>query len=508
MRNGKVILWENHQAQSSISRLESGYVGIVKGIHLSAILDIFSDFLRLRISIFRDGKIEGKYVLYWMKHAVRAHENPALDVALKISENLSLPLLVYQEISEEEPYASERRFAFEIEGARDVQQQLRQRSIDYLFWIQRRNASRLLDSLSAEAAIVVAEDMPVPSERDAKQRLRDNSEVPIWLVDTACIVPMQVAGKACDRAFVYRQQTAKERAARLEVAYDEIDYRPSPMPKLELLEEQIALERLDLTSLLSSGLSSGLSSLLASLDIDHEVKAVSDTAGGSIAGYQRWRSFVKKQLPRYDRDRNDPLLAPSSRMSAYLRLGHVSPFLIAREAASFKSAAADKFLDELLVWRELAYTFCRFTAQLESSEAIPTWAIQSLRDHESDRRPQIYSYDELFFAKTNDRLWNAAQLSLLNRGELHNNVRMTWGKAFLQWTKDSQDALANMISLNHRLALDGNDPSSYGGLLWCLGQFDRPFPPEKPIFGLVRDRPTAVHAKRLDVEKYLLLIGS
>lgn len=50
--------------------------------------------------------------------------------------------------------------------------------------------------------------------------------------------------------------------------------------------------------------------------------------------------------------------------------------------------------------------------------------------------------------------------------------------------------------------------TSYGGLLWCLGQFDRPFLPEKPIFGLVRDRPSAVHAKRLDVEKYLLLIGS
>jgi hypothetical protein len=85
---------------------------------------------------------------------------------------------------------------------------------------------------------------------------------------------------------------------------------------------------------------------------------------------------------------------------------------------------------------------------------------------------------------------------------------MTWGKAFLQWTKDSEDALAKMISLNHRLALDGNDPSSYGGLLWCLGQFDRPFLPEKSIFGVVRDRPSAVHAKRLDVEKYLLLIGS
>jgi hypothetical protein len=85
---------------------------------------------------------------------------------------------------------------------------------------------------------------------------------------------------------------------------------------------------------------------------------------------------------------------------------------------------------------------------------------------------------------------------------------MTWGKAFLKWTNTAEDALAKMISLNHRLALDGNDPSSYGGLLWCLGQFDRPFPPEKPIVGLVRDRPTTSHANRLDVEKYLASILS
>lgn len=459
-------------------------------------LDLLSDSLRQRVYIFRDGIGEGRYILYWMKHAVRAHENPALDVSLKISEKLSLPLLVYHEISEEEPYASERRFAFEIEGARDVQRELKQRSIDYLFWIQRRNSSRLLDHLAAEAVIVIAEDMPVPSERAAKQRLYDNSSVPIWLVDTSCTVPMQVAGKAYSRAFTYRQATAKERSKNLKASYEEICYRPAALPSGKLAVEKMSLDQLNLSSLFSD------------LAINHELKPVSDTTGGSIAGYQRWRTFVDKKLTHYDRDRNNPLLEPSSRMSAYLRLGQVSPFAIAREAASIKGGGAYKFLDELLVWRELAYTFCRFTPHLDTLEAIPAWALQSLRDHESDRRLQIYSYEELFSAQTNDQLWNAAQLSLLKRGELHNNVRMTWGKAFLQWTKNAEDALAMMISLNHRLALDGNDPSSYGGLLWCLGQFDRTFLPEKPIFGAVRERPLAMHARRLNIEKYLHLIES
>jgi predicted NAD/FAD-dependent oxidoreductase len=89
------------------------------------------------------------------------------------------------------------------------------------------------------------------------------------------------------------------------------------------------------------------------------------------------------------------------------------------------------------------------------------------------------------------------------QGELHNNVRMTWGKTILNWKQTPQEALATIIDLNHRYALDGRDPASYGGILWCLGQFDRPFDPEKHIFGTVRPRSTAQHAERLDPQKYL-----
>jgi predicted NAD/FAD-dependent oxidoreductase len=79
---------------------------------------------------------------------------------------------------------------------------------------------------------------------------------------------------------------------------------------------------------------------------------------------------------------------------------------------------------------------------------------------------------------------------------------MTWGKAILNWKRTPQEALSTIIDLNHRYALDGRDPASYGGILWCLGQFDRPFEPETPIFGAVRPRSTSQHARRLDTQKY------
>ena len=38
----------------------------------------------------------GDFVLYWMHHAVRSHENPALDTALYVAAHLKIPALVYQ----------------------------------------------------------------------------------------------------------------------------------------------------------------------------------------------------------------------------------------------------------------------------------------------------------------------------------------------------------------------------------------------------------------------------
>ena len=62
----------------------------------------------------------------------------------------------------------------------------------------------------------------------------------------------------------------------------------------------------------------------------------------------------------------------------------------------------------------------------------------------------------------------------LSMEKLHNNLRMTWGKQLVQWAPTPQQAHRWAIDLNHRYALDdGRDPSSYGGLLWCFGQFDR-----------------------------------
>ena len=447
--------------------------------------------LHERTRVHRDGSGDaGQFVVYWMRTAVRADENPALDVALSIADQLRVPVLVYHAISQHYRYASDRHHTFMLEGARDIQNQFAKRGISYAFHLATRDDSDShLVTLADQAAAVVTEEMPVDPPRRFLRALAAKVATPILCVDTACVVPMQLVKQPYTRAFQYRNATKKLYAERLTRAWPEQDLDIRPFEGA-LPFQPIDLQKADLPNLISR------------CEIDHSVGPVVDTPGGSAAGYTRWNQFKEKRLRKYAKQRNNATLDGVSRMSAYLHYGMVSPLRMARESADIDSAGSEKFLDELLIWRELAYAFCFHRTDHDQWSALPDWAQATLETHTDDHRDKIYTWEQLARAETDDQFWDSAQTSLLMQGELHNNVRMTWGKAILNWTKSPQDALRLMIDLNHRYALDGRDPASYGGLLWCLGQFDRPFKPESNIFGTVRPRSTKDHARRLDIDAY------
>ena len=428
----------------------------------------------------------GEFVIYWMRVALRGHENPALDTSLEAARALGVPVFVYQGLSERYPYASDRHHTFILQGTRDVQAELEARDVGYLLHVERPGAREsVLRDLAARAALVVTEDLPVPPLDGWAHAV--SRAAPLWLVDTACVVPLRSVRTVCDRAFRFRQEIEGDLERRLTQAWPEAKGGSGFVPRLD-----------DRPSLDPRALD--IAALVASCAIDHSVAPVPHTIGGSTAGYARWHAFRREKLARYAYDRNDPLRDPSSRMSAYLHYGMVSPLRIAREAAGF-----DKYIDELIIWRELAHHFCLHrSAQgpLESLDSLPRWAVETLTRHAADPRPRACTWETLSRGVTSDGLWNATQACLRIHGELHNNVRMTWGKTLLELTASPQRALEMLIDLNHRYALDGRDPSSYGGLLWCLGLFDRPFSPEEKITGTVRSRSSREHAARLDVKRY------
>jgi deoxyribodipyrimidine photo-lyase len=84
---------------------------------------------------------------------------------------------------------------------------------------------------------------------------------------------------------------------------------------------------------------------------------------------------------------------------------------------------------------------------------------------------------------------------------------MLWGKRILEWSASPEAALEVMVELNNKYALDGRDPNSYSGIFWCLGRYDRPWGPERPIFGTIRYMSSENTARKLRVNSYLRAHG-
>ena len=461
--------------------------------HSGDLLSTLPDAVAERVRPISSGPTTGGFVLVWMRTAVRAHDNPALDAAILAGTQLGLPVFVYHALSERYPYASDRHHRFILEGARDVALQLAERGLGTAFHLERPgHRGPHLRTLARRAALVVTEDLPVPPLTGWTAALRDAVDTPIWAVDTACVLPMQLVDRSFMRAYAFRDTFKAERALRLRRRWMDAPVSGPPFVPADLPFEPVDLQ------------SARLADLIASCEIDHTVAPVPHTRGGTAAGRARWEAFCDGGgLDRYASTRNAAQKDGTSRMSAYLHYGMVSPFRLAAECASRGGRGAAKFLDELLIWREVAHAWCSHQVNLHSLDVLPSWAVDSLVHCQSDLRPRLPSHDTLSRGRTGDRLWDACQHSLLRHGELHNNVRMTWGKQLLQWTDGPEHARSTLVDLNHRYALDGRDPSSYGGLYWCLGLFDRPFSPSRPITGRVRGRDTEHHARRMPLQRYI-----
>jgi len=297
--------------------------------------------------------------------------------------------------------------------------------------------------------------------------------VDTWVLDCGSIVPSaSVNPKDCTRAFAYEKATSNAHKECITQLWNEVELRDNAPAheEDEALKSNVELMNLD---------NGKLTELVAATNVNHSVRPVRSTLGGSAEGYNRWKRWIEKGgLKTYAKRRNDALdIHGVSRMSAYINAGMVCPWRLAREASAAGGSGLGKWLNEFLAWRGMSYGFCYHywsTAENMSPSPslflLPEWAQRTLKQHEHDPRKAM-SREELAMSKTGDRGWDGMQAYLRETGELHNNARMGWGAAVVKWTGSPQEALERLIDLNNTFALDGHAPPSYGGLLSSLGLF-------------------------------------
>jgi photolyase PhrII len=448
--------------------------------------------LRERTHILTDRGDGGNLVVCWIHHASRIDENPLLDVAAEAARVLRLPLVVHAGFGGRHPHSNDRHTCFMLEGFRALQIGLAASGIRMSITPPPAPGSPSgLRQLASKARLLLAEDQPVRPYPRWTEKIAEQVPGAVILVDTACIAPARMIKGVHDRAFRFRAAAEPAWRARLD-----LDWPAASLEAPEARPNDLPTGTIDLQS-------TDLRELIGQWDLDHTVGPIPDLPGGAAAAEEGWRRFRTEGLARYHQRRNDATLEGGvSGLSPYLHHGMISPMRIAREAHRDGGKGATKFLDELLVWRELALHFCLHHPRHDSLDALPEWARRTLERHRRDDRPGRRSWETLARGRTGDRVWDLAQASLRTRGRLHNNLRMTWGKMLLEWTASPEEALDRLFDLNDRYALDGSDANSIGGLLWCLGLFDRAFEPERPVTGSLRTRSTAEHARRLDLDKF------
>jgi deoxyribodipyrimidine photo-lyase len=270
-----------------------------------------------------------------------------------------------------------------------------------------------------------------------------------------------------------------------------------------------------------------IENVISGLAIRHDIPGL-EIKGTRQAALGKLGQFINYGLFEYGDKRNDPDENKVSGLSPWLHFGKISEYEVVRAVLDHQpedwdlgnitfnngsrggffngDSNIDKFLDEVITWREVGFHFAHHRPDYAEFESLPDWALETLNEHKRDPREWIYSYEELEQSQTHDEIWNAAQTQLREEGIIHNYLRMLWGKKVIEWTPDPETALEYLIELNNQYAIDGRDPNSYSGIFWCFGRFDRAWQ-ERRVIGKIRYMTSESTRRKVKLKQYLNKYG-
>ena len=461
---------------------------------------------------------KGRFVLHWMVAARRTCHNHALERSVAWANELQRPLVVVEPLSCNYPWASRRLHQFVIEGMQDNAHRFAASRAAYFPFVETapHQAKSLFVALAKRACCIVTDHFPSMFLRKLPAALAELSSQRLESIDSCGLLPLSAQSRAFTTAHSFRRHLHKTLpheldALALEAPLDAL--APLPTPKLPKAIHQ----QLQRGSAMHQDVVATAMQMLSSL-------APGCVRGGTTAGLAQLDRFVNERLSDYGQGRNHPDRDGSSGLSPWLHFGHLAASEVFARIAQHEgwqsdmlaattrgqrsgwwgmSDSAEAYLDQLITWRELAFNGSDQMPHFERYQGLPEWARNTLAAHAIDPRPQLYDQRQLENAETSDDIWNAAQRQLVREGRMHNYLRMLWGKRIVEWTAHPTTAMDIMVELNNRYAIDGRDPSSYAGIGWVLGRYDRAWGPERPIFGKVRFMSSASTRRKLRLRAYL-----
>ncbi|MBN1496423.1 MAG: deoxyribodipyrimidine photo-lyase [Spirochaetes bacterium] len=442
-----------------------------------------------RIQSLNDrGARSGSYVLYWMQQSQRAECNHALEYAIDRANHLGLPVVVFFGLTGSFPGANARHYAFMLEGLRQVGRDLNWRGILLVTRIVSPEKGAV--EMARQAALAVTDRGYLRIQKEWRAAAAERIACGLVQVESDVVVPVETASPKEE----YSAGTFRPKITRLLYGY------LAPLKKRRCGRSSLGMN-------IRSDDIGDTAAVLRRLRVDDAVQPVGRPAGGTAAAKRLLSRFIERKLDSFGELRNDPAEDNLSCMSPYLHFGQIAPLQIALDVLKSGSPGKDRYLEELIVRRELAMNFVHYNPAYDQYACLPAWAKKTLAAHRRDRREYVYSRDQLERAATHDRYWNAAQTEMVLTGKMHGYMRMYWGKKILEWSRDPKEAFNTALYLNNRYSIDGRDPNGFAGVAWCFGKHDRAWP-ERAIFGKVRYMNDRGLERKFDMDAYCARVGS
>ena len=421
-----------------------------------------------RVKQQKDAEYGNGPVVYWMQRDQRVNDNWALIFAFEKAKELNQPLVVAFSLVPKFLDATIRQYGFMIKGLEEVEKSLEKLNIPFFLSLGNPGNEIVKLSKKLNASVIVSDFNPLKISRLWKKEAINKINIPFFTVDAHNIVPVWEASSKQE----YGAYTIRPKIKNL------LDEFLDEFPALnKQSNHDFTVEKVDWNLARNS------------LKVDFKVKEVDWLIPGEFGAMETLEKFFAKKLKDYNEKRNDPNEDALSNLSPYLHFGQISAQRISLEAKKLEGSfqeSISSFLEELIIRRELSDNYCFYNNNYDSFEGFPEWAKKTLNEHRSDSREYLYTLNQFENAETHDKLWNAAQMQMVNYGKMHGYMRMYWAKKILEWTETPEQAFEFALYLNDKYELDGRDPNGYVGVAWSVGGVHDRAWTERPVFGKIR----------------------
>jgi deoxyribodipyrimidine photo-lyase len=338
--------------------------------------------------------IETAIVLF--NRDLRVHDHPALSAAAKAER--TVPLFVFDEQLLGSRFAAPNRVAFMLEALRDLDKALRRRG-GRLF-VRHGDPVQEAVAVAREAgagAVHVSADWSAYARRREERLARACEEERIEFLahpGVTVVPPGAVTPGGGDHFRVFSPYHR---------AWSRLPWR----------ERLAAPRQLSVPARLKAGRLPSLDSLLAMSRHHSGRPSPRRLPGGESEGRKLMRSFLRDGLGGYEGRHDDLPGDGTSRLSAYIRWGCVSPLELAREAGDRRGGAA---FARQLCWRDFHHQV------LAATPSLPRRDYRPRRDRWSRSQRVLEAWRE---GRTGYPLVDAAMRQLAEEGFMHNRARMT-----------------------------------------------------------------------------------